>query len=140
MLAQNFKSAADLGIEEVELSALISVLYMLEREEVVLKFRSDGKQNAIHMDNYLAGDDTECGTTGCIIGWAHKLSGRIAFPELRGSHWDATSKFERRLTREACDLFYIDNNRSHPDRVDQIAAALRSWMTTGNARWDLALA
>jgi hypothetical protein len=63
MLAQNFKTATDLGISEVEQDALIKVLGMLERNDFA-------RGESFNMGWWYQHSNT-CGTVGCIAGWAH---------------------------------------------------------------------
>ena len=70
MLAQNFKTAKELGLADVEVDALVTVLRMLEREDI--------KREEFHM-GYV---QHECKTPACICGWAYHISRGRAFPEL----------------------------------------------------------
>ncbi|MHB8272690.1 hypothetical protein [Bradyrhizobium sp.] len=131
MLARNFKSAADLGITEPQLDALRKVLVLLEtgrlRHVPAHKLRGsmDEPRFAGLFNMWYSFADSECGSVGCIRGSAMMISG-VDFPAGRdnpdGLH----------------ELFY---NWSGGDPNDQqAAAALRSYLTTGDARWDLAVA
>jgi hypothetical protein len=75
MLAQNFKTSVDLGIEEREFDALLDVLGMLERGELVhiTDPMCPTVPNGFNMADWL--NDTACGTAGCIGGWAEKACG-----------------------------------------------------------------
>lgn len=141
MLAQNFKTATDLGISDIELDALIEVLGMLEREEI--------DQHHFDMANFL--DEEDCGTVACICGWAHYVSNHKAFPELLvvGTLPDIA-----RRAPALRDLFMfhtsIGDIINHPTYRHQrsvgsvtpaeAAIALRSYLTTGDANWSEALA
>ncbi len=70
MLAQNFKTAKELGLADAEVEALITVLGMLERGDIA--------RAEFHMGHFRH----ECRTPACICGWAHHISGGQAFPEL----------------------------------------------------------
>lgn len=137
MLAQNFKSAADLGITESQLSALQKTLVMLEtgklrhfdilsipdrRFEHSYEFSGDFNMGAFHAKH-------ECGTACCIAGTAELISGAKFIGESRSNELD--------------ELFYM-NSLDHRDMEavtpSQAATALRSYLTTGDARWDLAVA
>lgn len=140
MLAQNFKTAADLGIKDIELDALIKVLGMLERGELrheyrVNEFRSLNANHktvpaAFNMVKFYGVAD--CGTVCCICGWA----------EFVGSLPPA-SLVKRRLTNHELDrLFDPTGSVADPYAITpaQAAIALRSYLTTGDANWAEALA
>src|SRR5687767_10632015 len=116
MLAQNFKTAADLGIPEHEFSALATVLGMLERCE-------------IH-DFDMGTFNRDCGTPGCICGWARHVD-ESAFPEVGGGI--TVFKLFRRpvgLTR----LFAIgavETEKIFDATPAQAAIALRNYLTHG---------
>ena len=141
MLMQNFRTAADLGITDVEQAALVSVLYMLERQEVVTHALARGNQNSLFMFDYLYEDAPgECGTVACLCGWAHKLSHKQAFPELAGDKHRITDTLAARLPQATQDLFWINTEFcSENPTIDQAAAALRRYLTTGHANWGAAL-
>lgn len=130
MLAQNFKSAADLGITPPELRALTQVLGMLERGDLVdaVTFFEEGN-NKFHM-----GTSGECGTPACIGGWAAELMhiGHIEYLERYG--WRRRDK-----NMAIHELFWNETACELPATVAQAATALRSYLTTGEASWDLAL-
>lgn len=130
MLAQNFKTAADLGLKDVEVGALIEVLGMLERGEI----------SAEHFDMGTVWSEWHCESVGCICGWAHHISKGVAFSELtRGE------PLISRLPQPILDLFAMCGGRDQL-RVQQnatpasAAIALRSCLTTGDADWAEALA
>lgn len=123
MLAQNFKTAEDLGITEAKVGALIKVLGRLERGELNHSFEIN-TPTGFNMANYFA--TAECGTIGCIAGWADSI-----LPErehFMGVPWKD----------KLAELFHGGEN---PRSVtpEQAAIALRSYLTTGEARWDLAV-
>src|SRR5688572_5837844 len=74
MLAQNFKTAAELKLTEDERAALVTVLGMLEREEIPEHAFTMKHFRPIWTDQY-AKVATECGTVGCLCGWANHVSG-----------------------------------------------------------------
>lgn len=129
MLAQSFKSAAELQISEAEQDALIKVLGMLERGEI------DAEH--FNMDSYL----NECGTVGCIAGWAYLVSNEAAFPEVSRDCPKSPARGQHALMKLfRCglgDLFARPSRKTSPD---QAAIALRSYLTTGEANWAEALA
>lgn len=137
MLAQSFQSAAELNITEPQKEALIKTLVLLETEQ--LEF--------IPVDENDEGDDitpafcskfnmrfwsyTEhsCGTVACIGGTA-ELIGNVAF---RG--WMDINGLN--------DLFWparMSNEQITEITIPQAARALRSYLTTGDAKWSEAVA
>src|SRR3954466_7679018 len=70
VLAQNFKTAKELGLADVEVEALITVLRMLEREDIA--------QEQFHMGRFRH----DCRTPACICGWAPHVSRGQASPKL----------------------------------------------------------
>lgn len=119
MLAQNFKTAADLGISEIEHGALIAVLGMLERGEC----HGFSMYDVYH----------RCQSPMCILGWARHIA-------------DDHSLFDDN-PKSLCELFYPDTYgparaRKAIECTDQetAALALRSYLTTGEANWAEALA
>jgi hypothetical protein len=138
MLMQNFKTAADLGISEPQKEALIKTLVLLETEKLVhIPVRDDleidfsaaesfsGKFNM----NSWSHTYERCGTICCIGGTA-ELIGAVEFED--------TTKYGTKLY----NLFYPDaGDELNWDSITtaQAATALRSYLTTGDARWDLAV-
>src|ERR1700679_4104916 len=139
MLAQNFKSAADLNISDVEIQSLVAVLGMLEREELVHGetplCTKPRKPNEFNMAATL---ENSCGTIACIAGWAHEVSGREAFPEIvKGEIGD----WKLRANPALLGIFGIGRRHGvlYSITPAQAAAALRSYLTTGDACWDWAV-
>lgn len=132
MLAQNFKTAADLGLKDVELEALIKVLGMLERGELSRK----GAQ-VINMGWWFG--QNECGTVGCIAGWAHHISGGKAFPFLDDTGIAPDHLTNLFIPAQDSDLD-VANKRMQKIAPDHVARALRAFLTTGEADWAEALA
>ncbi len=126
MLAQNFKTPADLRLPTVEFDALISVLSMLEREEI-----PDCKFDMSSMN-------PRCNTAFCICGWAFAITDGRAFPEIPNPNLLLSS----RLPKEARDLFRLDTATRFLEGITrtQAATALRSYLTTGEANWKEAMA
>lgn len=136
MLAQNFKSAADLGITEPQLSALQKTLVLLETGKLTHIRLCDIKERWLVVgDEVFTGGfnmhvvlgSHDCGTAGCIYGTAKLISGEA--PPLT----------------EAALALYCGNGRPEGRTLDSLtpeesATALRSYLTTGDARWDLAVA
>lgn len=138
MLAQNFKTAADLGITEPQLSALQKTLVLLETGKLVHTSRPKDKLNwdadpvfagRFNMDAWDATFES-CGTIACIGGTAEMIGG----VDFGVDHED--------LPNNLYHLFYpFKLSVSFASiTATQAATALRSYLTTGDARWDLAVA
>lgn len=125
MLAQNFKAAEELGLTERGRDALIRVLGMMDRGELKDTPRGCFIPNGFNMG--VTWYENECGTVGCIGGWAgfygpsggalgdfcipghaHKL-GELFCPE----GWCVTGKYS----------------------VKQATHALRAYLVTGTPDW-----
>ena len=128
VLAQNFKTAQELGLADVEREALITVLRMLEREDIA--------RDQFHMGRF----QHECRTPACICGWAHHVSGGKAFPELSFRHGPLI--LHRRLSRSTGTLFRLTAARGSGGDITpaQAAVALRNYLTDGEPRWAEATA
>lgn len=139
MLAQSFKSADELGISEMQKDALAKTLVLLETgrlthapspvRETDGYRESDEFTGHFNMARWRAAE--ECGTVCCIAGTA-ELVGTVTFdPDCD----DNEALF---------DLFWVGDSQFGGDishiTPEQAARALRSYLTTGKARWDLALA
>lgn len=125
MLAQNFKTPADLGVSKVEFYALIKVLGMLERGELVDHkcINSHGKfeptiPNGFNMN--CSGEKTACGTVACIGGWIAIL--------LEKPH---TYVYETRANLHNLFWGYLPNTT-----VAEAAIATRNFLTFGTALWN----
>jgi hypothetical protein len=134
MLMANFKSAADLGITEPQFDALRKTLVLLEtgklRHAPADNLGSRSKIFTGHFNMNSWSYTSDCGTVACIGGTA-ELIGDVSF---RGSPNLALS-----------ELFYpfnMNQDGKHPFSqitIPQAATALRSYLNTGDARWDLAV-
>lgn len=118
MLAQNFKTPAFLGIKAAEFEALTKVLGMLEREEIPAR-----------MFTMTHVGEPECGTAGCIKGWACSVSGqqfrqRTCPPNLMALFFPGAEA--------QCDAYKATR--------EQAAIALRNYLTHGEPRWAEAFA
>src|SRR4051812_17816659 len=114
MLAQNFLSHETLGVTQEEWAALIKVLGMLERGELV------------HRKNFRM-DDWDCGTAACIGGWADRLF---------------NVDFNRRDPNAGLDELFMATGVAQWGDIteEQAAIALRNYLTTGRPRWAEAVA
>ncbi|MEY9676048.1 hypothetical protein ABIE93_005982 [Bradyrhizobium elkanii] len=136
MLAQNFKSAADLKISEEQKDALIKTLVLLETGKLhhfAVTPEIEENEFAIDRGYMFSGDFNmayfhlkhSCGTAACIAGTAELISG---------------IKFVGRDRTAALDgLFYGGDLELSSITPAQAATALRSYLTTGDPRWDLAV-
>lgn len=148
MLAQNFRTATDLGITDTEHGALTTVLGMLERDELVhgkypmaRMFRQPNEFNMAVTIGY-AGKDGSCGTIGCICGWAYIVSNKVAFFDFIESNGADRDTAVDAMPANLQDLFGLNVGMGalYDRSPAQAAIALRSYLSTGEARWDEALA
>ena len=131
MFAQNFKTPADLGINDAEFEALLKVLGMLERGD--LKHQPDDNlpimPNGFSMNTWLM--ESRCGTLGCIKGWARVVS----------RDYELFADYTRNDT--VYGLFTVDHLHEKPwseISTEEAAIALRNYLTSGEPRWAEALA
>jgi hypothetical protein len=127
VLAQNFKSAKELGLATIEVEALVTVLRMLERGDIV--------RGEFHMGRFRH----QCRTPACICGWAHHVSTGRAFPELSSPYGPLI--LYRRLGKSTSELFRLTAARESGGDITpaQAAVALRNFLTHGEARWAEAM-
>jgi hypothetical protein len=135
MLAQSFKSAAELNITEAQKDALIKTLVLMETGKVTHAPIGDGyypdtgsftgQFNMIHWNSVHG-----CGTVACIGGTAELVSG-VSFNK------DTCNGIDAQLYR----LFMPDLPESLWNGItpSQAARALRSYLTTGHANWAAAV-
>jgi hypothetical protein len=135
MLAQSFQSAADLGITEPQKEALMKTLVLLETGKLSHAPIGDGyypetgpftgQFNMVHWNSSVH----NCGTVACIGGTA-ELVGGVSFEKF-GSHKNP------QLYR----LFMPDVPEMQWNFItpEQAATALRSYLTTGDAKWHEAV-
>lgn len=130
MLAQNFKTATDLGITDVERESLVKVLGMFERREITGKFDMSQIHNA-------------CGTPACICGWANFVSKGAAFPLTERSSDGKPMPKWGDMPKKVLELFFYSNFAppcAEKARPAHAALALRNFLTDGEARWEEACA
>lgn len=138
MLAQNFMTAAELKLSEKEHAALIKVLGMLERGELIhadltkarrLEDRPDDGEiltNHFNMDQWR--NKWDCGTVACIGGTA-ELVGGFRFRSGENGQLGGNLDLE--------ELCYPNIASGYADITPQEAAqALRNYLTTGKAKWE----
>lgn len=126
MLPQNFKTAADLNIPEKERVALTYVLGVLERGEIAPQNFDMGCPWVVH----------ECGSIGCIGGYVGTAMG---VPSIT----DYVYRYQRSGALSQLYFPRLPSGKLHelaPITIDQAAAALRSFLTTGDACWNQTLA
>src|SRR5262249_10234273 len=122
MLAQNFKTADELGLSQVEVTALAPVRGMLERGEIA--------QGQFHMGQFRH----SCRTPSCICGWAHHISGRKAFAELCSPY--GSMILYRRANKPLIDLFRLTAARGSGGDITPAQAPLapRKYLSHREAR------
>lgn len=131
MLAQSFQSAADLGITELQKEALRKTLVLLETGKLRLVPMGGTPEYAdqpsvfsgqFNMNQWRA--ENECGTICCIGGTAELIGGVDMRPR---SH-----------NGRLIGLFYPDIDCLVWASITpaQAARALRSFLTTGDAKWQ----
>jgi hypothetical protein len=141
MLAQSFMSAADLGISDQQRDALQKTLVLLETgklEHIPTALSLPDEEQEVVPPEFGGTFNMRwwsfahnCGTAGCIGGTAEMISG-VGFgmwgahPGLSKLFWPV-SIFEKEE-----DLDSITTS--------QAAHALRSYLTTGDAKWAEAVA
>jgi hypothetical protein len=130
VLAQNFRTAKELGLADVELGALVAVLRMLERGDIAAA--------EFHMGLFRH----ECRTPSCICGWAHHISGGRAFPELSAQHGPLLLYRRFSHSPSIAELFRLTTARGSGAEIttEQAAIALRNYLTHGEPRWAEATA
>jgi hypothetical protein len=126
MLAQNFNTAVDLDITDAELDALIKVLGMLERGELVNADPDAKIPNGFNMGEH---GREGCGTVACIGGWCASIMGVPMFGYVESHIEKGRPLHELYWDRISSDI-----------TPQQAALALRSYLTTGEANWAEALA
>lgn len=147
MLARSFKTAEDLGLSEKERDALIKVLGMLERGDLVhintgrSKFPMSDVPNGFNMAHI--GHRTECGTIGCMAGWARFVSDDyLLFQHCWVGDFARASPTADALrmlflfgTRDSAMTLKSVHMRSSDVTPEQAAHALSNYLTTGAADW-----
>lgn len=143
MLAQNFKTPADLEISDIEFESLVKVLGMLERGDLVYGKHPIAKQfrgaNEFNMAATLNQhqDGPHCGTVACICGWAHVVSDRRAFAQFFSSTWETESEAVADMPINLRKLFRFGANLGSLFDItpEQAATALRNYLVLGEPNW-----
>jgi hypothetical protein len=140
MLAQSFRTAAQLKLTQPELEVLIKVLGMLERGEIKALPQSAGAYRSVLDDMPWQAVDyavevpeffdmrrvigtTDCGTSCCILGWAQYV----------GTNGEFISYQHRDYPLDC--LFYPAADGVECTDPQQGAMALRNYLTTGWPGW-----
>ncbi len=120
MLARTFKTAAELGLQDHEHQALITVLYMAEDGQI--------KPEELNMSQW------HCDTSHCLAGWANTINNE-AFPELNKLNWGcmttvAGDRFSSRLPKPLLRLFGVGTPMKYASFSETIPS-LRRYLETG---------
>jgi hypothetical protein len=132
MLAQNFMTAADLGLEPEEKAALVTLLGMLERGELVHVPNEDvipmgvAKKftGGFNMGVWKA-ETENCGSV-CCIGGSAELVGGLREDQL----------FGRAHGNPDLEELFFPGGFLGKITVPQAASALRNYLTTRHASWS----
>lgn len=145
MLMSSYKSSADLGITEPQRQALIKTLALMETGKIrhyevddyaeytpTIKRKFRGLFN---MDGWQANYE-ECGTVACIGGTAEMI-GKVSFnlspPRVALGGLNTSLPLFQLFYPSCLPVSYYEIT------VAQAATALRSYLTIGDPRWDLAI-
>lgn len=134
MLAQNFKTAIELGLSEIEHTSLIKVLGMLERGEIPRELFNMNTTGGGIEGKWWTTPSMECGSPACICGWARHVSGvkpRIFDGSVNG--WDNYSIGLKNLFQMGGDC--TDGSPIDAWSTEEAAIALRAYLTTGRPVW-----
>jgi hypothetical protein len=140
MLAQNFKTPAELNISKREFDAIVTTLGAFERNEIQYVTSDEETTQqilaAFNMDYWdgkeATGGYENCGAVHCIGGWVTKLTG-VNLPEKDGEEWDAELAGREGLY----NLFYPHQIRDWSRiTVAKAAEAIRNYLTTGKPNWE----
>ncbi len=134
MLMQNFKTATELHLTDIEFNALRKVLGMLEREELEHVPLCGNAHSAYGFNMGMAyAEYSDCDTVACIAGWAHIASGYKAFCSIVSSPF----RFRKPKSSELEYLFYPSRNHDAMCAITptQAATALRNYLVTGAPQW-----
>lgn len=136
MLAQNFMTAADLGLDDKQYAALVGVLGMLERGEVLWSDYRERQDKGLrfNMSDFEYGH--RCGTVCCIGGLADHVF-----------HTDLGDRAVMMADgNPLSQLFFVEDESGdnihalYDIKTEQAAQALRNYLTTGAPKWAEVLA
>lgn len=134
MLARSqLKTAEELGLREKMHEGLIKVLDKMKSGELVWTPPEEPNPNGFNMSKMwtpvLGPYSPECGTVGCIAGWAHFLAGDINIRSLSAS---CTAQQRENYSGLICPSGWSSGLHT----VDQACVALESYLLTGKADWS----
>lgn len=141
MLAQNFKTPAELGIPAAAMDALIAVLRMLERDEFqhrrgIMRSTTKGIKSFKFFNMRAYRNHEDCGTVLCIKGAAEMVADMPVDGGQEVKFWGNKT--------EALDRLFLPHTRlglqAEAITPHQAAIALRNYLTHGEPRWDEAMA
>lgn len=125
MLAQNFKTATDLGLSDIEFESLVKVLRMLECGDI--KPHQFAMFTTGDMD-WWNDQRLECGTPACICGWARHISGSKPFRKNMDNYpVGLQSLFCMGSKSEGGPIDYHS--------TEEAALGLRNYLRTGHPCW-----
>jgi hypothetical protein len=143
MLAQSFLPAAELGISEPQRDALMKTLVLLETGKLV-HVVGDLNVRSVHSELYTGhfsmrawSADTDCGTVRCIGGTAEAV-GQVKF-----DNWSYGESYPAEHPQQRLYNLFSPPRATTMWRAitdAQAATALRSYLTTGDAKWHEAVA
>lgn len=116
MLARTFKSAAELGMEQHEYDALVTVLYHIEDGTI--------PPEKINMRHF------HCGTAHCLAGWANTVD-EDAFPETNSGVFGPSLSARVRRDSELGYLFGLGHSPMRYAAPKQARDALRGYLESG---------
>src|ERR1051326_1795257 len=133
MLANVFKTAAQLGIGENDYKALVTVLYMLEEGklqhvDIFQLDRAAKLDNGFNMATWGPKAGCNCNTVGCIGLWAERFGATLLG-----------------LRNSALDDLFVPQGINGPllpyssITTVEAAQALRNYLTLGHACWEKVL-
>ncbi len=122
MLARVFKTADELGLQDHEHQALITVLYMAEDGLIA--------PDTLDMNKF------HCGTKHCLAGWANTVNSE-AFPELNHACDGGSvplalfALLDARIPKPLHKLFGLGDSNYRYFGFNKAFAGLRSYLETG---------
>lgn len=142
-----FLPSRTLGIQPTERGALIRTLRHLEKHDLEEHFQmafvvDDRTADAADPTRLLNAD---CGSSGCLLGWAWALSKGAAFHLPEAFRGDVSWRGFIPDSSPLSELFFPDSHAAKTGLCDrhnlsavtqkQATTALRNFLTTGSPRW-----
>ena len=138
MLARSpYKTAEDLGLNEPFYEGLLMVLDKMKKGEFVWTKKDKLVKNGFNMAFGWSGREysAECGTVGCIAGWAFVLS--PASNKIDSLIGAVTSIHEPTQQRaNYWGLVMPEGYQNGHHTLEQAQIALESYLLTGKADWS----